>query len=342
MNQLFIPTRIKVGFQERNDTYSKRLAYIIYYDEKNKLRKEASWESWRNKNIEPQEFDNTPTEGFVLNKKAGGYSTGWNHRQTYCRIYDPRGFEFEISIPNLLYILEHTDCVKGKGLLGSFVYSYDGKDLVLLPVNTEDYQKCVEYTDLQSKRVSSKDFKEGCIYEDNKQRQFVYLGKRMYYQEDNIWKKGNWKKDVISYKKVNEHIWKSIGDSWRTIPSKIVREVSNVPVDNYAFLVEEWCKDKLFKPFTSFEKVYFDTENYTNCRFMEINGNIYHIYIQTNNYPRGEWDFNSKIKSIIKYNPFIIDYDNQTINKSVGSGTMIYKEVDLEFIKKNCFNIKVI
>ena len=44
--------------------------------------------------IIPVEYDNVPTEGFVLNKKAGGYSNGWNHRSTYCRVYDPRGFEF--------------------------------------------------------------------------------------------------------------------------------------------------------------------------------------------------------------------------------------------------------
>ena len=71
MNQLFIPSRIKVGFQERSDTYTKKLGYVIYYDQKGTLRKERSWESWRNKSIEPVEFDNTPTEGFVLNRHGG-------------------------------------------------------------------------------------------------------------------------------------------------------------------------------------------------------------------------------------------------------------------------------
>jgi hypothetical protein len=37
------------------------------------------------KGIIPQEYDNVPTEGFVLNKKKGGGSSGWNHRSTYCK-----------------------------------------------------------------------------------------------------------------------------------------------------------------------------------------------------------------------------------------------------------------
>jgi hypothetical protein len=50
------------------------------------------------------------------------------------RVYDPRNFEFEISVANLLYILEETSSLKGKGLEGEFVYAWEGKELVLLPV----------------------------------------------------------------------------------------------------------------------------------------------------------------------------------------------------------------
>jgi hypothetical protein len=70
--QLFIPSKIKIGFQKREDTYTKKLAYVIYYDLKNKLRKETSWNSWRDHKIEPLEFENKPISGFVLNKGVGG------------------------------------------------------------------------------------------------------------------------------------------------------------------------------------------------------------------------------------------------------------------------------
>lgn len=140
--QLFIPQKIKVGFQNRSDTYTGKLAYVIYYDQKGVLRKKTSWESWRDEQIEPIEFDNVPTSGFVLNKSVGGAraSYDWNVRNEYIRVYDPRDFEYEISVPNLLYILRECNCYKGKGLEGNFVYAWWGTELVLLPEDSEDYK----------------------------------------------------------------------------------------------------------------------------------------------------------------------------------------------------------
>ena len=105
-DKLYIPTKIKVGFNLREDTYTGKLGYVIYHDGK-VWRKEASWESWRQKegdttnvgrydetgkykwtsvklgpDINPLEFDNIPTDGFVLNKKAGGGSSGWKDRKS--------------------------------------------------------------------------------------------------------------------------------------------------------------------------------------------------------------------------------------------------------------------
>lgn len=88
-SNIFIPKRLKVGFNKREDTYSKKLAYVIYWDDKGKLRKQDSWEHWRDKDIEPEEYDNIPTEGFVLNKNVGGYAYHWDARKSYIRIYDP-------------------------------------------------------------------------------------------------------------------------------------------------------------------------------------------------------------------------------------------------------------
>jgi hypothetical protein len=183
-SQLNIPTKIRVGCVERSDTYTKRLGYVIYYDEKGNLRKEVSFEGWRDKKIPAVDYDNTPTEGFVLNKKAGGYSSGWNHRATYCRIFDPRGFEFEISIPNLLFILQETNSIKGKGLEGEFVYSWEGKDIVLLPVSSQEYKQSAEFTSLKTLKVGKADVVEGCTYLTKDQKEVVYLGRYNWYQMD--------------------------------------------------------------------------------------------------------------------------------------------------------------
>lgn len=59
-NTLYIPKTITVGFQERKDTFTGKLGYVIYTDHKGVLRKESSWQSWRDKNIESITVDNTP------------------------------------------------------------------------------------------------------------------------------------------------------------------------------------------------------------------------------------------------------------------------------------------
>jgi hypothetical protein len=183
-SKLFIPTKIKVGYQNRKDTYTKKLAYVIYYDQKNILRKETSWNSWRDKQIETNDFDNTPTSGFVLNKKVGDYHGDWfRHRHAHVRVYDPRDFEFEITVENLLFILQECSSVKGKGLEGDFVYAWDGKELVLLPASSKDYQESIKYTNIQSHKIAKSDITEGCVYIIKKDLERVlYLGRHDIYR----------------------------------------------------------------------------------------------------------------------------------------------------------------
>lgn len=178
-SNIFIPKTIKVGFQNRSDTYTQKLAYVIYIDEKGKVQKEASWNRWRDKKIDPIDYSNEPTSGFVLNKKVGGYSSGWNHRQTYTRIYDPRGFEFEITVSNLLYILENTNSIKGKGLEGEFVYGWDGSDLILIPTGSPDYIEITEYNKVVHEKnyVKSKDLVIGGKYKSKDNSEWIYMGR---------------------------------------------------------------------------------------------------------------------------------------------------------------------
>lgn len=182
-SNLFVPKTIRVGFQKRESTYTKKLAYVIYYDVKGKLRKETSWENWRDKNIDPIDHENTPFSGFVLNKKVGDYVSDWNHRQAYVRVYDPRGFEFEITIENLLYILENANSIKGKGLEGEFVYGWDGKELVLLPVESPDYKEISQFNTIlhQKNYIKSKELIIGATYKTKDNQELVYMGRFDYY-----------------------------------------------------------------------------------------------------------------------------------------------------------------
>jgi len=129
--------------------------------------------------IDPQEFTNEPTSGFVLNKKVGDYDSGWSHRQAYTRVYDPRGFEFEITIENLLYILENANSIKGKGLEGEFVFGWDGKNLLLIPVESPDYKELTQYSEMifQKNYVKAKDLKLGATYKTKSNEEYIYMGR---------------------------------------------------------------------------------------------------------------------------------------------------------------------
>lgn len=255
---IFLPSKINVGFQNRDSTYTGKLAYIIYYDEKGVLRKEKSWESWRDKNIPNEEFDNIPTSGFVLNKKAGGYSTGWNHRQTYCRVYDPRGFEFEITIPNLLYLLENATSTKGKGLEGEFVYGWDGKDLVLVPCESPDYKELLEYNNkLQNRtKLKGKDLVIGGTYLTKDNEEIVYMGR---YKENN--------KDLtyFFYKPNSEYEWCKFTE-YKNIGNVIIDTISTECISNYAEIFEQFEYYETYNPYDESrdEYIYHTIESFTD------------------------------------------------------------------------------
>lgn len=146
-DNIYIPKILKVGYNKRENTYTNKLAYVIYYDNKNILRKENSWNSWIDKSLGTNEYNNELLSGFVINKNIGGVNYGWNSRKSYIRIYDPRGFEIEISIENLLYILQYTNSIVGKGLEGNFIYGWSGKELVLIPEKSPDYLSIKEFSE---------------------------------------------------------------------------------------------------------------------------------------------------------------------------------------------------
>lgn len=196
--RLNIPRELRVGYQKRENTYSGKLAYVTYLDKKNKIAKHTSWEHWRTKELGIGEFENKPTEGFVLNKRVGGYKSGWNYRETKCRVYDPRGFEIEITLENLLFILQECTSTKGKGLEGEFVYAWEGPELILLPVCSEDYRLSTELQDRKEK-IMVRDLKLGAAYKSKEYPYLIYIGKMEWYlweekEDKNAYSPNRWSK----------------------------------------------------------------------------------------------------------------------------------------------------
>lgn len=281
-NKIFIPKKIKVGYQNRSDTYTGKLAYVIYYDEKGKLRKQTSWESWRNDNIEPSDYDNEPTSGFVLNKKAGGDSCGWNHRQTYCRVYDPRGFEFEITIPNLLYILDNCNSIKGKGLEGNFVYGWDGTDLLLVPEDSPDYKALMSLSEVlyENKKFNASNMIIGATYLTKQNEKWVYLG-RYHLYDDNEWRYDKLGKDKgLYYFFSQDGLFMTI----KSTDNKIVDIVSEDYVNNYSDLMDKLEHKAIYSPHDHYEYVEVtendDFDSYCYLYFI-VNGEYIRFYGRT-------------------------------------------------------------
>lgn len=229
-SSVYLPERIKVGFQNRSDTYTKKLAFVVCIDEKGKIRKERSWEGWRDKKIEPVEYKNEPMSGFVLNKKVGGYKSDWNFRQAYVRVYDPRDFEFEITIPNLLFILENTNSIVGKGLEGEFVYGWHGKDLLLIPAASALYaeQKAFTKKVQAAKRFKTDELIPGMIYSDKNDERYVFINK---------FGKGAYR-TFLFYRLDKEPSFVHYKFIQKKNPSFIIAQEGDQPYEQFAYLMD--------------------------------------------------------------------------------------------------------
>lgn len=240
-SNLYIPTKIRVGFQERVDTFTGKLAYVICFDEKGNLRKEGSWNSWRDKSIEYIDLENKPIGGFVLNKgiqRDGHFGSG----RSVVRVHHPDEFEFEISMDNLIGILMNTDVSK-RDIQSECVFAWAGKDLVLLPTNSLEYQSAIEFTKKQSKAISTKDLIKGFTYSQKKSDQeLIYLGYFNFF--DNYisisdYKKNKFQKKHVFYTKDLRFIAPAI--------STIAECLSEVIDSNYSIVYDKFEKSKHYK-----------------------------------------------------------------------------------------------
>lgn len=242
-SKIFIPKTCRVGFQHRDDTFTKRLAYVIYYDAKGILRKETSWQGWCHlpehkghrcgfqmcelDGIEPWDFENVPTSGFVLNKGVRRFN--WSHfgsGRSMIRIYDPRGIEMEVTPDNLIGILMHTDC-SHREIQGELVYAWHGTELMLLPCSSEEYQAAQNYTALQGTRLTAKELREGSAYVTKNEEQLVYVGKHLYYEIKDSYR------DTVRRVGTKQHIFCDLD-------GKVFKPIRSVP-NTISAAVNEHC-----------------------------------------------------------------------------------------------------
>lgn len=252
--QLYVPKEIRVGYQNREDTFTKKLAYVIYVDDKGVLRKERSWNSWCDSKIEKHSFTNEPTSGFMLNKNVTRYNWGhFSSNRSYIRVHDPRGFEFEITPENLLGILMDGNC-NHRVLDGEFVYSWHGTELVLLPCHSEAYKSAQTFTTLQAKTMSTKDFVPGHVYRTRKQEDYIFVGRFKWHGRTYSSKTGGYiSRSDIKFIFTPLSCWNGTAPKtdyrgMKVYPSfepmadvkRFAECITEKPVDNYASIMDEY------------------------------------------------------------------------------------------------------
>lgn len=172
---LYIPEKICVGFQKRDDTFTGKLAFIVYWDDKGVLRKEKSFNGWIDKKIPILEINNKPHSGFILNKDLRRDCYHFGSGRSVIRVYDPNDFEFEINCSNLISLLANSDCSKNE-IIEECVYAWDGTELILLPTNSLEYQESIKFTKKQGNSLSTRDLVKGYSYATKKSSNtFVYI-----------------------------------------------------------------------------------------------------------------------------------------------------------------------
>lgn len=263
---VFIPKNIRVGFQNREDTFTKKLAYVIYFGPDGKIRKECSWKNWRDDKIEPVDYANEPTSGFMLNKGITRYnwSDFGHNRRTMVRIYDPRGIEFEITAENLVGVLMHTDCSR-REITGELVYAWNRRgELMLLPCTSEEYVEASRYTALQGKKFSAKDLKEGCTYTTKAGKPVIYLGRFDHYKWKGVWgdhvqrERIKKKEHIFAQELVNaQGTWRLPKDKTHAFiamspSSRLAETLSEDVVEGFASIVDSWLKQPQAQPIKRF------------------------------------------------------------------------------------------
>jgi hypothetical protein len=159
-----IPAQHYVGFNKRGDDEIPLGFMTPDGDDAAAVKRKSTVDSWAgggNKNkIPAQSFENKPLSGFKLGRNIRHNYSGWGQGNVKWRIEDPRGFELEITSPNLASILACTTVENGE-ILEKCTWGRLGADNILLPISSEAYKAASANTERVSKKVSLKDVKGG-------------------------------------------------------------------------------------------------------------------------------------------------------------------------------------
>jgi hypothetical protein len=171
--------KVYVGFQKRNTESGSPLGFLTPWGEDSAAKKRMETvDKWSSASkFESVVLDNIPVSGFRVSDSAR--RNGWNGGNTVIQIEDPRGFELQISVDNMIQIMSGNLILDGE-IKVPCVWGRDGKDNILLPTNSEPYMNAIENTERLKQTFSMRSVKPGNTIELKDGRVGIYYG--AYYQ----------------------------------------------------------------------------------------------------------------------------------------------------------------
>ena len=163
---------LTIGFQSRNDTYSNKLGFII---PTNEAQSNKNFTKWIDKKIPLKNITNDPISGFVFNKniqRKFSYSTSEK-----MRVFHPEGFEFEITMNNLSFIIANAN-INAQEIMCDCVLGWFRGSVYLVPSHTEEGKAIIKQNQTD-KQISTLSLGETI---EIKKKEYIYLGMRNYQQ----------------------------------------------------------------------------------------------------------------------------------------------------------------
>lgn len=166
------PAKHYIGFQARPSVDELPLAFMTPDGtDKAAEKRKATVDSWakgygydgRNEaedKLPAQSYENKPMIGFKMGRSIRHGGGGWGQGNVKWRIEDPRGFELEITSPNLAQIMNFSTIEKGE-ILEECIWARLGAENILVPVDSDVYRATVRNTERMAKSASMKDINIG-------------------------------------------------------------------------------------------------------------------------------------------------------------------------------------
>jgi len=175
----FIPAKVLVGVKPRDnwDSNEINLSFFTYKGEDGKIKKENSWNNWRDQLLAPIELDNVLLDGFSLLNTTKRSSDWFGTGRSVWRIQHPSGYTFEIDSSNFEGIIQSVGINAGGSIAGKCILVWRGQKLLLAPEKSVLYKESSAATKRQLSTIDINDVKIGSKVRLKDNTTGIYLGK---------------------------------------------------------------------------------------------------------------------------------------------------------------------